>query len=46
MTFTQLCYPVFEKAIEDFHLLDDVDQDINNPYERGTIEYDLYVELD
>ena len=43
MTFTQLCYPVFEKAIEDFHLLDDVDQDINNPYERGTIEYDLYV---
>ena len=43
MTFTELCNPIFVKVINDYHLLDDVDQDIQNPYERGTIEYDLYV---
>lgn len=43
MTFTQICNPIFEQVIKDYHLVDDVDQDINNPYERGTIEYDLYV---
>ena len=43
MTFTELCNPIFEKVILDYHLLNDVDQDIHNPYERGTIEYDLYV---
>ena len=43
MTFTQICNPIFEQVIKDYHLLDDVDQDIKNPYELGTIEYDLYV---
>ena len=43
MTFTQICNPIFEQVIKDYHLVDNVDQDINNPYERGTIEYDLYV---
>ena len=43
MTFTQICNPIFEQVINDYHLLDDVDQDIKNPYELGTIEYDLYV---
>jgi len=43
MTFTQICNPIFEQVINDYHLIDNVDQDINNPYERGTIEYDLYV---
>ncbi len=43
MTFTQICNPIFVQAINDYHLTDNVDQDINNPYERGTIEYDLYV---
>lgn len=43
MTFTELCNPIFAKVIGDYHLIDDVDQDIRNPYDRGTIEYDLYV---
>lgn len=43
MTFTEICNPIFKHAIEDYHLKDDVDQDINNPYEPGTIEYDLYL---
>ncbi|MBO4451491.1 MAG: DUF4254 domain-containing protein [Bacteroidaceae bacterium] len=43
MTFTQICNPIFEQVIKDYHLVDDVDQDIKNPYELGTIEYDLYV---
>lgn len=43
MTFTQISNSIFVKVINDYHLLDDVDQDIHNPYERGTIEYDLYV---
>ena len=43
MTFTQICNPIFKQVIKDYHLLDDVDQDIKNPYELGTIEYDLYV---
>lgn len=43
MTFTERCTPIFEKAIADYHVADDVDQPINNPYEQGTIEYYLYV---
>ena len=43
MTFTQICTPIFDQVIKDYHLVDDVNHDIHNPYERGTIEYDLYV---
>lgn len=42
MSFTSLCQPVFEKAISDYHVTDCVDTPINNPYECGQIEYDLY----
>ena len=43
MTFTQLSMPIFEQAIIDYHVVDDVDQPLKNPYEVGTIEYYLYV---
>lgn len=43
MSFTEQCNLVFEQAIRDYHLTDNVDTPINNPYERGTIEYDLYM---
>ena len=43
MTFTQLSMPIFEQAINDYHVVDDVDQTLKNPYEVGTIEYYLYV---
>lgn len=43
MSFTEHSNLVFEQAIRDYHLTDNVDTPINNPYERGTIEYDLYM---
>ena len=43
MTFTQLSMPIFEQAINDYHVVDDVDQPLKNPYEVGTIECYLYV---
>lgn len=43
MTFTQLSMPIFEQAINDYHVVDNVDQPLKNPYEVGTIEYYLYV---
>lgn len=42
MTFTELARPIFERAIADYHLTDNVDTPIQNPYAAGTIEADLY----
>jgi len=42
VTFTQTAMPIFEQVIRDYHLRDDVDQPISNPYEVGTIDYYLY----
>lgn len=43
MTFTESANIIFNKAISDYHLIDDVNQSINNPYEAGSIEHYLYV---
>ncbi len=43
MEFTKLCQPIFEKAIDNYHVTDNVDTPINNPYPEGTIEHDLYL---
>jgi len=43
MTFTEQANKIFVKAINDYHLTDNVDTPIRNPYERGTIEYRLYL---
>ena len=43
MTFTQRAYPIFEEAIRDYHVHDNIDWPIENPYEAGSIEYYLYV---
>lgn len=42
MKFTELCQPIFEQAINDYHKTDNVDTPISNPYTQGKIEYDLY----
>ena len=42
MTFTELAYSIFRRAIDDYHLTDDVDAPMPCPYESGTIEPDLY----
>ena len=43
MTFTQLCNKVFNMAINDYQVKDDVDTVINNPYGRDSIENRLYL---
>lgn len=43
MNFTTLCQEIFPAVIEDYHRYDNVDQPIANPYEKGSIEYLLYL---
>ena len=43
MSFTEQANKIFNQAIRDYHLTDNVDTDINNPYERDTIEHSLYL---
>ena len=39
---SSLCNTIFEKSIADYHLTDDVDAAMKNPFAKGTIEYLLY----
>lgn len=43
MKFTQLCISIFDKVIDNYHLKDDVDAEIENPYQSPNIEYFLYL---
>ncbi len=43
MNFTELANPIFQAVINDYHKTDDVDAPIQNPYQAGTIEADLYL---
>ena len=43
MTFTEQANKIFNQAIRDYHLTDNVDTPINNPYDRESIEYNLYL---
>ena len=43
MSFTQQCNEIFNKAIDDYHVMDNVDTPINNPYERESIDNRLYL---
>ena len=43
MTFTEQEKKIFNQAINDYHLTDNVDTPINNPYTRGSIEHSLYL---
>ena len=43
MTFTKKANEIFNQAIRDYHLKDHVDTPINNPYERGSIDFNLYL---
>lgn len=41
--FTELANPIFQAVIDDYHKTDNVDAPIQNPYQAGTIEADLYL---
>lgn len=43
MSFSEQCNKIFQRAIDDYHVHDDIDTPINNPYEDGTIENRLYL---
>ncbi|HEX9981535.1 MAG TPA: DUF4254 domain-containing protein [Flavobacterium sp.] len=41
--FSQLAFSVFEQSIHDYHVYDNVDQPVNNPYPKEKIEHLLYL---
>ena len=43
MSFTEKANQIFKQAIRDYHLKDHVDTPIVNPYDRESIDYDLYL---
>lgn len=43
MTFTELCNPIFVQSINDYHVTDNVNTPIQNPFELKSIEYYLYL---
>ena len=43
MSFSEKANPIFIQAIRDYHLKDHVDTPIVNPYDRESIDYDLYL---
>lgn len=42
MTFVQTCNEIFDKTIELYHVTDDVDADVPNPYAPGSVEAILH----
>ena len=43
MSFTEHANVIFNQVIKDYHLTDNVDTPIHNPYERESIDYSLYL---
>ena len=43
MSFSENCNQIFNQAIEDYHVKDNVDTPINNPYDRESINNRLYL---
>lgn len=42
MTFAENCNLVFDRSTADYHIHDDVDTPISNPYPEGSIDHVLY----
>ena len=43
MSFTEQANQIFNRAINDYHLTDDVNTPIKNPYQKDSIESNLYL---
>ena len=43
MSFTQKANQIFIRVINDYHITDDVDTQIRNPYQKESIEHSLYL---
>lgn len=42
MSFSRECNVIFDKCVADYHITDNVDTKLNNPYERNTLQWHLY----
>ena len=42
MSFTSEANSIFNRAINDYHLTDDVNTPLKNPYQKDSIQYSLY----
>lgn len=42
MNFVEISNRIFAQAVSDYHITNDVDYPMPNPFTKGTIEYDLY----
>jgi len=43
MAFSSLCNRIFSELVEAYHVTDNIDEEIKNPYELRSIEYYLYL---
>lgn len=43
MSFSEQCNIIFNQAIDDYHIKDNIETPINNPYDRDSIENRLYL---
>ena len=43
MKFTEKAWKIFNQSIQDYHIKDNVNQNINNPYPQDKIEHLLYL---
>lgn len=42
MFFAELCYQIFEEATACYHVTDNTEVEVENPYSRGSLEYYLF----
>lgn len=42
MSFSSSAWEIFSKSVEDYHINDNIDFPINNPFEKGSLEQLLY----
>ena len=43
--FSKFAYSIFEQSIKDYHVFDNVDQSINNPFSKDKIDHLLYLKI-
>ena len=42
MDFAEKAWEIFNKSVEDYHIIDNVDSQENNPFQNNTLEWILY----
>lgn len=42
MTFSQKCNEIFDRCVEAYHITDDIDAPVANPFADGTVEHVLF----